>query len=155
MIRTILLVVLLVGCGGSDSGASNNHGLGFEYDVQGASGIRVRFVDGSPPIGFYNDIYDRVQQCVNHSAPGPLIVFVDEVDSHVTDGHDPFAGIYLDNGTILIETKAIQNIEALKWAVAHESVHWVTHWNQLLTIQQQSEHASSLFLSCTTPTVIG
>lgn len=153
----IIVALLLAGCGsGSNKKSDDNYGLGFHYDIQGTSGVRLRYSSlGYPSITFVEIVYLSVQQCVGYNTPGPLVVFIDSVDDRVSSEiGSTTAGIYLDTGTIMLEHHLAQagpgglNEGQLKAILAHEFVHWITHRNGLLTISQQYQHDSTLFVDC-------
>lgn len=150
MINIWPIVLLLAGCGqqGQDT---NNHGLGFEATAQGEYGIRLREPDSKVEVLAIAEVtYGKVQNHLGVTAPGPLIIFIESVDDRSTGGYQPFGLAYLDTGTIVIELHVLQSEGFLRAALAHEFCHWVTHYNDILTIDQQIRHEPEmLFINCT------
>jgi hypothetical protein len=145
MKKLAVVFLLLVGCGSQD----NNHGLGFDYDVRGETGTRLRLTPEGPSLALVEDVYLKVTACIGLGAPGPLVVFLESVDDRVSHSiGTPVAGTYLDTGTVMVEEHLVSDEPNLRLALAHEFVHWVGHYNNLLTHAQQSSHESSWFVDC-------
>lgn len=70
--RVLFIVLFLAGCGSGDEG-NNNHGYGFQYDVQGAAGMKLR---GGPDAGFLENLYAETEACTGLSAPDPFVIVV-------------------------------------------------------------------------------
>jgi len=82
-IKIAMLLLCLAGCGGGagDEG-SNNHGYGFAYDVQGATGLKLRYtpiLTSADPMSnpiFLENIFAQVETCTGMSAPAPFVILV-------------------------------------------------------------------------------
>lgn len=138
----IPLFVFLAACG--QPVPEDNYGYGWHYDESGATGARVRyFDDNSPRLAFIEQIFLDTQKCVGASAPGPLVIFVDEM-THVPEHFRAFT--HFDTGTVLIEKIIIYDPNAhVGGVLTHEFVHWIMHVNGM---PGNSDHASPLFVEC-------
>ena len=138
----LLCAFLLSACGQPVS--EDNNGYGWNYDDSGQTGVRVRYFDeNSPRLAFVEKIFIDTQECVGVSAPGPLVIFVDEI----TDVPEHVRGrtIY-GTGTVLIEKIVIDDPNAhVGGVLTHEFVHWIMHVNN---IQGNGDHTSPLFVEC-------
>ena len=150
--KRILLLCLLVGCGEMDT----NHGYGYSYDEQGATGLRVRYLDEtSPRLAFVEQMYRETMECTGVDAPGPLVIYVPRGTIKDADGMNVNGRTYLDTGTILIDNDSciIADVcKVLAWqghVMKHEDVHWLLHWSGKLTEKQQYAHAAPEFDTCT------
>ena len=82
--RILLLtfLLLLAACGSAGDNTPANHGYGFEYDVQGATGFKLRYtptLTAADPLSnpiFVENIYAQVQACTSMSAPPPFVIMV-------------------------------------------------------------------------------
>lgn len=82
--RILLLTFLLLlsACGSVGDTSSANHGYGFEYDVQGTTGLKLRYtptLTAADPLSnpiFVENIYAQVQACTGMSAPPPFVIMV-------------------------------------------------------------------------------
>jgi hypothetical protein len=148
----LLVCLVLIGCG--QQPANDNHGLGFGFDEQGATGVRVRYLDdNSPRLSYVETQWTFTTECINqktgftYETPAPLVIFIP--DSDFTE-----MGQQLD-GTVTIEKQIVDSdigIPGMRWTLAkvmhHEFIHWITRYHGLLTEDQQRTHASNLFFDC-------
>lgn len=125
--RYLFVILLLAGCGsGDESGVSaDNHGYGFQFDVQ--DGLKLR---GSTDVAFYQDAFAKTQKCTGLSAPPPFVI-VDKLAGN--------AGEYFsDPSLILVDVDHT-------YAVKHEMVHYLLDVN---TGDSDGTHASHFFADC-------
>lgn len=156
----LLTCLLLFAC--EDTGARNdNHGYGWRYDWQGASGLRVRFedsadltslstikvgLDDTRPFGAIEQTYLDTLSCSGHSAPvAPLVIITGAaLDPSEHDGQGRY---YPDTGLIVV--RSVQEyprgwpLEVFK----HQVVHFVLHQRDAST-DQNVNHGSALFSLC-------
>lgn len=137
--RYLFVILLLAGCGKADS---NNHGYGYEYDVQGATGLKLRSsaLDpadpdfqalSTPP--YYENAWSKTQECTALSATAPFVILV-KVGALGSDK----AGLYLpDPSLILLDVHA--------YGVRHEMVHYLLDVN---TGDLDPDHKSHFFADC-------
>lgn len=143
----ILLCLLLAGCGDQSSEPNQS------FDETGSYGIRVKYgAPTNPRAAFLENVYRQVEACIGKTAAPPSVIFVQSVDG-IVSGHMPNAAVRLRSGTVYIEND-IASDRSVTWVAAHEFVHWITHYNGLITQKQQDEHDSPLFLDCATPASI-
>jgi len=143
-ITAVLTILLLVGCGGSNDESSpqadNNHGYGYEYDVAGATGLRLRYTptlkagDYYADIAFYESEFERVQDCTGISAQAPFVIVVkpEQLPAHF--------GYYYSDPSLIV----IHDIVALV-AFRHEAIHYLL---DVSTGDLDPEHLSPLFSKC-------
>jgi hypothetical protein len=146
--RTILpalSLAALTACG-SPVG-QDNHGYGYQYDVAGASGLRVRY-DGypAPTLAQIEALYTETEACTGIQATGPLVIFV-----HDTFGDaEVYGQAFLDTGTILISSLLDPDPQLSFWTYKHEFIHYLLH-QAGFPIDQNAAHQSPLFADCTQP----
>lgn len=128
-------VLLLAGCGGSDyHPADDNHGYGYSYDAQGASGLRLRVEPGAGPTSTANDyeaIYAELQSCVGITAPQPFVIVV------TSRSLDPAAGLYKPGPPLILLTDVV--------FFRHEAIHYLLDHS---TDNPDRTHSSPLFARC-------
>ena len=136
----ILLICLAVAsCGGDGSSDDpNNHGFGWSFDVQGATGLKVRYdpeelKQGVPqtPVHIFENQYNEVQKCAALYAPPPFVIFVP--DESLPDN----AGFYYSDPPLI----TIKGLFIFK----HEVVHYLLDYN---TGDLDPSHASPLWGHC-------
>lgn len=131
--RRLLILLLLAGCGG---GPDDNHGYGFAYDVQGASGLRLRFnpaepVDQRTPVEIFENTYMEVQKCAGLTAPAPMVIVVPEGTFGYSGGH------YYSDPPLVVVTALFM--------FKHEVIHYLLDHN---TGNLDPDHLSPLFTKC-------
>jgi hypothetical protein len=78
----VLLSLLVAGCGSGGEDAADNHGYGYEFDVQGTTGLQLRYSpvlsasDRFSDVSLYERAFAEVEQCMNVSAPPPFVIVV-------------------------------------------------------------------------------
>lgn len=122
-------LLLLAGCGGSES---DNHGYGFAFDVQGATGLKLRFNHSEPPdqrtpVWIFESRYMDVQKCTGLTAPPPMVI----------DSANGDPGIYYSDPPLIVVTKL--------YAFNHEVIHYLLDYT---TGDPDSNHKSMLFKKC-------
>lgn len=134
-----LLILLLAGCGGGNETMqavdNNNHGYGFQFDVQGAAGLKLR---GGPDASVFENDFAATQQCAGLNAPDPFVILIPK-DTLGTDPATglPYIGRYLNKPSlILLEPKG---------SMQHESIHYLLDVN---TGDLDPGHLSPLFKKC-------
>lgn len=138
--RLIFLLVFLAGCGSSGEENSNNHGYGFEFDLQGATGLKLRYTPvlqaGSQFAGaeFYESEFQRVEDCTGIQAPAPFVIVV----GNLTTG-----GRYHSGPPLILLLDAT-------W-FGHEAIHYLLDHS---TGNPDTNHNSPLFNQCA-PVIIG
>lgn len=132
----LAILLVLAGCGGHDP--ANNHGYGFAFDIQGASGMQVRYDPtevsrGIPqtPVTLLEQFYAEVQACTGLSAPAPFVIFVSNAQLGELDGF-----YYSDPSLVLVKGLFI---------FKHEVIHYLLDAN---TGNLDIEHRSPLFHKC-------
>ena len=131
LVAGLIFVLSCVSCGSGGDGDSNNHGYGWEYDVQGASGLKVRYHPGATQttVHMLETAYNEVQQCTGLTAPPPFVIFTDSLP-------DVRGLYYWSPSLIAIET----------WFIfKHEAVHYLLDHN---TGNPDPAHNSELFAKC-------
>lgn len=74
-LRAILLVLVLAGCGTDhDNFSRDNHGYGWEYAVQGQSGLRLRYEGPAQNIAVYELLFEDFKKCSGFDAPAPFVI---------------------------------------------------------------------------------
>lgn len=139
-------LALLAACGAN----TDRPDPGYGFSEQGASGLRVRYsIAADPRIAWHEYVWEKVKGCTWLEAPAPIVIYV--TDSGPYCGYD---GEYingcalLQSGRVIMENQFSNGDMTPTVPVAHEFVHWLTHWNGTLTIEQQFNHESNLFLTC-------
>ena len=135
--RVILLALLfLAGCGGSDyEPATDNHGHGYQFDAQGASGLKLRYTpvfDASHPfsdVAFYERVFEDMQRCAGLSAPAPFVIVIAQ--------RTPAGIYYSDPPLVTID----ENVLSLR----HEIIHYLLDY---ATGDIDAAHGSPLFAKC-------
>lgn len=122
----ITLMLLLVSCGGGDEG-SNNHGYGFQYDVQGASGLKLR---GESDPSLYEKHFAEVEACTGLSATPPFVI-VQKLES--------LDGQYLSGPSLVLIDPSIVLVDK------HEFIHYLLDVN---TGDLDPNHKSDFFRIC-------
>lgn len=139
--RTLLVLLFLAGCGSGED--SNNHGYGFQADLEGRSGLKLRYSAGvteadpdfqalSTPT-YYETAWSETQACTGLSAPAPFVILVKNGDL----GSD-IAGRYFSNPSLIV-------LDAHAYAVRHEMVHYLLDVN---TGNPDAGHQSHFFGDC-------
>ena len=138
--RAILLVVFLAGCGSSGEDSPDNHGYGFAYDAQGASGLKLRYTPVLQPGDQYTDAawyeteFENVKQCTGISAPPPPFVIVLPEGALVNH-----IGYHYSDPSLIVVT----NFYVLV-AFRHEAIHYLLGY----TGDSDPNHVSPLFTKC-------
>ena len=140
MRRALLILLLLGGCGGGGEGPAQdtNHGYGFQYDVQGVTGLKLRYSGAPPNLAFmqdttyYETAFSQVEACSGLQAPAPFIILLKELDN---DGY-----YWSKPSLILLKTSPYPSI------IKHEMIHYLLDVN---TGDLDPTHKSHLFTDCT------
>lgn len=142
--KLVILCLLLAGCGGcGQSGNDNNHGLGWHFDEEGPTGLRVRYADElSPRLENLEASYRKVSACTDTDHRGPLIIFTRQFETH--ENHDAIT--YLDNGTIVVSPDLAAVGETFE-LIRHEMVHYIL-WKSGTENSKNAAHESAFFASC-------
>lgn len=136
----LILYMILVGCG-QDSG--NNHGYGWHFDEIGESGLRIRYSDSQlladvlKNVSFFERNFQHVVSCTGITAPGPLIVVVDEL---YVNGTRYGGWVHFDTNLVLIEYTSMLRLN-------HEFVHYLLNVSGF-DANANSRHQSDLFEKC-------
>lgn len=145
-----LSLALLAGCGSGGGGSTSepvigNHGYGFEYDAQGAAGMRLRYqpvLTKADPLSdpvFFENIYAQVETCVGVTAPDPFVMFVPRGALGSTDAGLTIYGEYLTAPSlILLYGDLDKELEIAR----HEFVHYLL---DVSTGNADAAHASVFF----------
>jgi hypothetical protein len=164
----LMLLALVAGCGNYQPDAeiarqgcgwekSNNHGCGFEYDVQGASGMNLRYtpmVDASSllaDVSSYEDVFAAIQISTGISAPPPFVILVAFGTLPLSDRGLPAGGNYLSAPSlirIVSDPPLVTSIpldELVGMVFCHEAVHYLLDYS---TGNPDPQHHSLLFSSC-------
>jgi hypothetical protein len=148
----MILIAVLAGCG-SETG-QDNHGYGYQYDQDGATGLRVRWAGTQvPSLTNIEQLYQETMACTGITATGPLVIITEPIPS---SSGDVYGSVFLDTGTVFISSWLDTDIEASFWAYKHEFVHYLLHQSGF-DVTANAAHQSPLFYSCTQPpsTLIG
>jgi hypothetical protein len=150
----LLLLAALAGCGAQT--IDDNHGYGYAFDEQAASGLRVRYANANPPrIATLDSLYVGVAICMGVEVlpTGPLVILKDGLIASA--GHD--AMTLLDTGTILQDSQittfdwsdaAIEFVvQARASTLNHEMVHFLLKETGFPD-DRNSAHDSPFFDSC-------
>lgn len=128
----------VTGCGGGSVDQDNNHGFGWQFDVQGSSGLRVRYDPEElrrgflqTPIHIFESQYNEVQKCAGFYAPPPFVIFVS--DESLPD----YGGFYYSDPPLI----TIKGLFIFK----HEVIHYLLDYN---TGNLDPSHASPLWGRC-------
>jgi hypothetical protein len=150
-----LLALVLLGCANP---AADNHGYGWHYDFETASGVRVRYdpgtLAGSATPSYFETAYRETAACLHVSPvpPGPLIVIVPPMALPLDHGGQTF----LDTGLILISDPWLQYELSLlavpgrtvQSRLRHEIVHYLLiHLGASAAVQWAHDHPA--FTTCT------
>lgn len=140
-ILTAFIFLFLAGCGSEDG--RDNHGYGWHYDVQGETGLRVRYQPGQPSPGLpdIEQIYTAVMSCTGIHATGPLVIFIG-----LLEGYRGFT--YYDTGTIIISTEINTREYEMISILKHEFIHHLLHQSGF-SETANTNHQSNLFIDCT------
>lgn len=138
----IMLIGLAVAaCGGMSSEDANNHGFGWQFDVQGPTGLKVRYdpaelKQGFPqtPIHIFENQYNGMQKCAGLYAPPPFVIFV-------TEESLPNNGGWYYSSPPLITIKGL-------FVFNHEVLHYLLDMN---TGDLDPNHLSPLWQKCVSP----
>jgi hypothetical protein len=138
-VRLLLaLVLLLAGCGGGGENAadSDNHGYGWEYDIAGQGGMRLRKNGATAQdVQMLELTLMSVARCAGvETPPGPFVIVIPN------GGLDPVPGFYFSNPPLILLDEAFA--DHTMW---HESVHYVLDYT---TGDLDAEHRSTLFATC-------
>ena len=135
---TCILLALLTGCGNYQPDESlqsqDNHGYGWEFDVQGESGLKLRYspwLPGGPlaDVTRYERDFAFVESCTGISAPAPFVII----------GKIP-GFFYEDPSLIVIDEYGLDTR-----AYTHEIVHYLL---KVSTGSPDPEHQSPFFETC-------
>ena len=127
MRSTILLslALALAGCGGDL--AEDNHGYGWAYDLEGATGLRLRYSAALPPqdpsfVQQYEEAFAIIQACAGMTAPPPFIILV-PLDSlpPQPDGTEVRGRYYLNPSLLVVEGSGTGHTSTVR----HEAKHHV------------------------------
>lgn len=144
---TILFCAFLFACGSENSTSQK---LGDHYDAE-YNGLRVRYGSAANPTPeFLYAVWVQVQDCIGAKAEPPLVIYVDNANE-ICDGYDPAACAFISSGKIVIENWISNTPSSATGSFAHEAVHWITHYNGILSLKQNLHHQSTLFLDCVLP----
>lgn len=151
----LLLLAALAGCGVEK--IDDNHGYGWQYDAQGASGWLLRYtpsvVAGDPlsDVHQYDAAFAAVETCTGISAPAPPFVIVLSQGSLGTDsGGGVVLGRYFRNPVLIVTAQTDQvvidpSIPLIPFR--HETIHYLLDYS---TGDWDIDHRSTLFSLCTT-----
>lgn len=144
--RVLFIVLLLAGCGSGGSSDDNNHGYGFQSDLQGASGLKLRYssalVATDPDfqalstLPYYEDAWTKTQACTGMTAPAPFVILVTNGDLG-----DDIGGRYFSNPSLIV-------LDAHAFAVRHEMVHYLLDVNTGDPDRAPDHNDHPLFKSC-------
>ena len=136
-LRIVLMSFALAGCGVSDESA-HNHGYGFAFDVQGVTGLKVRYDPEELRQGFLQtptDVFEaqyfEVEECTGLTAPAPFVIVVSE------DALGDRGGFYYSDPPLI----TIKGLFIFK----HEAIHYLMDYN---TGDLDSNHSSPLWAKC-------
>jgi hypothetical protein len=138
------ILLALAGCGdvgdGSYSAAENdNHGYGWNFDVVGATGLRLRYTpvfaagDQVADPAFYEKGFAEVQRCTGLSAPAPSVIIVARGTLEFDDGH--FGGLYYNKPSLIALDESIV-------LYRHEMIHYLLDY---VTGDLDPKHTSDIF----------
>ncbi len=158
------LLILLVaafwsgvaGCGRAEPETADNHGYGWEYDLSGASGLRLRY-DPAVPASEQADleVFERalaeVSACVGLAAPGPLVVVVPRGSLDERSGAPPPPGLHV-GGLYYFDTDLVVVTASLA-ALRHELVHYLLDQHGY-PVDRNREHAHDAFTACVGPVAL-
>jgi len=136
---TVALVLALAGCGVPDDG--NNHGYGYEYDVRGESGLRLRYsptLQASDPfsnVAYYERNFSEVEQCAHLSAPAPFLIIVPR-GTFGYQGGSAVVGKYYHHPSLIVIDESIIGYR-------HEVIHYLLDY---ATGDSDHNHTSQIFL---------
>ena len=141
------LLAALSACGGTQQEPLPCHGYGFEYDVEGPAGMRLRYAPVAEPgdpranVVFLEQLYRMVEDCAGIQAPAPFVVI--EKDGALVSPLDglPRKGLYYSDPDLLL----IDDSASTFWALKHETVHYLLHH---ALGNSDPDHTSSLFGTC-------
>lgn len=140
----LLITTLLAACGGGGERQNeppNNHGYGFHFDVQGASGLRLRYTptlnasNAQASAAFYEDVFLNVMRCTGISVEMPPFVIIVPVGS--LDGVTKRSGLYFSNPPLIVVESAV--------AFEHEAIHYL---REKLNGDPDGAHTSPMFGNC-------
>jgi len=149
-VRRIVLALslALAACGGDDEKpydpASDNHGLGYQFDAQGPRGLKLRFAprftagDRLANPATYEQAFDELQTCSGLSAPVPPFVII-----------QPSGTLPDVNGLYYSEPPLIRIDEP--GAFRHEALHYLFEVNTG-DPDSSGTHADQAFTRCTSGT---
>ena len=138
-------VMALMACGNE---SSEHDRIGWSYDAMDSSGLRVRYYSpNDPPLNWHSWLWSEVQACTRLSAPAPLVVYA-ETSEGLGCNAGTWGCTFLESGRIVVESQYSDGNTTQTFRLAHEFVHWLTHYNQVLTVEQNAGHASPLFSQC-------
>lgn len=138
--RALFLLLVLAGCGSGGQDQPANHGYGFAYDVQGASGLKLRTSplapNGLADPAFYEASFAKTEACSGLSAPPPFIII------SVLDNYN---GLYYSNPSLIVINPNILVDTIHDGTETHEMIHYLLDVN---TGDPDQNHASPLFMKC-------
>lgn len=132
-------MLLLTACG-SGGEPVGNHGYGFEYNVQGEIGVKLRYaptLSASDPMAnpvFIENVYSQVLECSGVSAPAPFVIIVQAGSL----SRDTWAGEYFASPPLILLATTSPEV------VRHEMIHHVLTES---TGNTDPQHQSHLFLA--------
>lgn len=122
--KVLFIVLLLAGCGSGDESPPppDNHGYGFQADVQ-ASGMSLRYSpvlnagDPHAAVAFYQSEFESVEQCTGISGPiPPFVIVVNIGDLGLAPSGVLINGAYFSNPSLIV-------IDTTVAAARHEMIH--------------------------------
>lgn len=144
----------LAGCGGAGSDPSDdNHGYGWEHDVAGASGLRLRYDPEVPAreragLEVFERTFAEVSACTGLAAPGPLVVVVPRGTLDARAGSPPPPGLHV-GGLYYFDTDLVL-VTASLGALRHELIHYLLD-RYGYPEDRNRAHAHGAFTTCVGP----
>lgn len=83
----IALSFALAACGGGSMESPDNHGFGWEFDIRGASGLKLRYSPHLAPDSpfanpaYYEQLIAEVDACAGLSAPTTYVILVNNLQT--------------------------------------------------------------------------
>lgn len=127
-----LFVIFLAACGSGNDQPNDNHGYGFQFDVQSTTGMKLR---GAADIHVLDVAYEFVEGCTGLSAPPPFVIIV--APHSLDDGQ--WNGAYWDDPPLVLLDPSEGD------ASKHEFIHYL---QDVVQHVQDTNHTSPLFAKC-------
>jgi len=142
----MLCLVVLIGCGNDsnqENDSGNNFGYGFHFDVQGSTGLKVRWENTSGlGLSTLEDIYIGIMSCAGATVTGPLLIFQPDIQERF--GH---VGVYFYNtNTVAIDSDQPLNSTGQE-VLRHEYTHHVLKLSGA-DFNQNENHGHVAFTNC-------